>query len=168
MFSTSPNRRGMPELFGNQTTIGVGALQFYQYAIATGGADGIVRLWDSRIVSSSKRPMQTFNSTVDGIQATKVYQQFSSSPTSPNGSITNPCIRTLAGHTLPITSLHFTDTHLITGSLDRSVRIWDLRNGKIVEGYLGNSANGIMDVQWDNAKVLIAGGESTITVNLIL
>lgn len=62
----------------------VGAVQFFDAALACGTADGIVRLWDLR-----------------------------------SGQVH----RSLVGHTGPITCLQFDDVHLVTGSLDRSIRV---------------------------------------------
>lgn len=62
----------------------VGAVQFFDAALACGTADGIIRLWDLR-----------------------------------SGQVH----RSLVGHTGPITCLQFDDVHLVTGSLDRSIRV---------------------------------------------
>ena len=62
----------------------IGALQCYDAALATGTADGLVRLWDLR-----------------------------------SGQVH----RTLPGHTAPITGLQFDEIHLVTSSLDRSIRV---------------------------------------------
>ncbi|KAG5438555.1 hypothetical protein PCANB_002659 [Pneumocystis canis] len=62
----------------------VGAIQYFDTALASGTSDGVVRLWDLR-----------------------------------SGLI----IKTLFGHTAPITCLQFDKHHLITGSIDRSIRV---------------------------------------------
>jgi mitochondrial division protein 1 len=62
----------------------VGAVQFFDAALACGTADGIIRLWDLR-----------------------------------SGQVH----RSLVGHTGPITCLQFDDVHMVTGSLDRSIRV---------------------------------------------
>lgn len=65
----------------------VGAVQFFDAALACGTADGIIRLWDLR-----------------------------------SGQVH----RSLVGHTGPITCLQFDDVHMVTGSLDRSIRVCNI------------------------------------------
>jgi WD40 repeat protein len=111
----------------NDENIGVWALQFYENALATGGADGIVRLWDIRMQCLAP-------------------------------------IRRLASHTLPVKCLQFGNGYLMSGSLDRTLRIVDLRMGKIIESYLSKEEGGIMDFQYDENKIIAAGGDENIHI----
>ncbi|KAI9480416.1 MAG: quinon protein alcohol dehydrogenase-like superfamily [Benjaminiella poitrasii] len=43
---------------------------------------------------------------------------------------TGSLLRTLAGHTAPITSLQFDSIYLITGSRDKTVKVWDYHSGQ--------------------------------------
>ncbi|OMH83920.1 Mitochondrial division protein 1, partial [Zancudomyces culisetae] len=72
----------------------IGALQFVGPALATGTADGFIRLYDRR----------------------------SSQP-----------VRSIASHSMPISSLRFNDRYIVSGSLDSSAAIWDLRALKLVQ-----------------------------------
>ncbi|ODV61947.1 WD repeat MDV1/CAF4 family protein [Ascoidea rubescens DSM 1968] len=101
----------------------VGTLQCYDAALASGTADGIVRLWDLR-----------------------------------SGEI----VRSLIGHTGPVTSLQFDDVNLITGSLDRSIRIWDLRTGSIINSF--NYNNGINNLQFDKSKIVCSCFDNTVKI----
>ena len=82
--------------------------------------------------------------------------------------------RSLVGHTGPVTCLQFDDVHLVTGSLDRSVRvslvafrppvssdlylqIWDLRTGSIHDAYAYDNA--ITSMQFDTRRIVCAVGE---------
>jgi division protein 1 len=62
----------------------VGSVQFWNYALASGTGDGVVRLWDLR---------------------------------------TGQAHRSLIGHTGPVTSVQFDEYHLVSGSLDKSIRV---------------------------------------------
>lgn len=123
----------------------VGALQFFDAALACGTADGMVRLWDLR-----------------------------------SGQVH----RSLVGHTGPVTCLQFDDVHLVTGSLDRSIRvshashhfsteyiktttnlhlqIWDLRTGSIHDAYAYD--NPITSMMFDSRRIVAAAGEPVAKV----
>ncbi len=121
------------------TSRGVGALQFYQHAVAAGHSDGIIRLYDIRTASGASAEL------------------------SPSKSSLLPC-RSLAGHTLPITTLQFDDINVVSGSLDRVIRVWDLRNGKAVEGFVSQSHTGIQKLQFDKEKIVAAAGDECVMV----
>lgn len=89
--------------------------------------------------------------------------------------------RSLVGHTGPVTCLQFDDVHLVTGSLDRSIRvsspvanhadqlrmltstqIWDLRTGSIHDAYAYD--NPITSMQFDPRRIVSAAGEDVAKV----
>jgi division protein 1 len=87
--------------------------------------------------------------------------------------------RSLVGHTGPVTCLQFDDVHLVTGSLDRSIRvsciqlryledvanqkqIWDLRTGAIHDAYAYDSP--ITSMMFDNRRIVSAAGEDVAKV----
>lgn len=82
--------------------------------------------------------------------------------------------RSLVGHTGPVTCLQFDDVHLVTGSLDRSIRvshphsttlhslqlslqIWDLRTGSIHDAYAYE--NPITSMMFDSRRIVAAASE---------
>ena len=96
--------------------------------------------------------------------------------------------RTLLGHTGPVTCLQFDEIHVVSGSLDKSVRvrslfisahsflfsdhiskqfaqIWDLRTGGVFETI--KYEHGVTALQFDSRKVICAGGENGVKVRLI-
>ena len=92
--------------------------------------------------------------------------------------------RTLLGHTAPVTCLQFDELHIVTGSLDKSIRvrsslwlsaskssdaivlyyvflrrpkIWDVRTGGIFETLKYDHA--VTALQFDTRKIVAATGE---------
>ncbi|KAI9866808.1 MAG: Mitochondrial fission protein [Trichoglossum hirsutum] len=76
--------------------------------------------------------------------------------------------RSLVGHTGPVTCLQFDDVHMVTGSLDRSIRvcyskeIWDLRTGSIYDAFAYDNA--ITSMQFDSRRIVAAAGEDIVKV----
>jgi division protein 1 len=85
--------------------------------------------------------------------------------------------RTLLGHTGPVTCLQFDEIHVVSGSLDKSIRvrwfapmkngikicwkqIWDLRTGGIFETIKYD--HGVTAFQFDSRKVISAAGENGV------
>lgn len=79
----------------------VGAVQFWGYGLVSGSGDGAVRMWDSVYLIQSSFRRRTDDSSVRTGQAH----------------------RTLFGHTGPITCLQFDEIHIVSGSLDKSIRV---------------------------------------------
>lgn len=82
----------------------VGGVQFWGYALVSGSGDGVVRMWDSksRFVSAFSIHHWSLQSIVR----------------------TGQSHRTLLGHTAPITCLQFDEFHIVSGGLDKSIRVW--------------------------------------------
>jgi division protein 1 len=93
--------------------------------------------------------------------------------------------RTLLGHTGPVTCLQFDEIHVMSGNLDKSVRvrdrlrlydsriifpssltpnqIWDLRTGGVLETV--KYEHGVTALQFDSRKVICASGENGVKVS---
>jgi len=61
------------------------------------------------------------------------------------------CVRTLAKHTDPVYSVSFSPDgqYLASGSLDKSVNVWSVRDGVLLRRYRGGSE--ILEVRWNSA-----------------
>lgn len=79
----------------------VGGVQFWGYALASASGDGGVRMWDSE----SQAPIQ-FRKAAD-IRVVRTGQAH----------------RTLTGHNGPVTCLQFDENSIVTGSLDKTIRV---------------------------------------------
>ncbi|KAG6869059.1 hypothetical protein C0993_004732 [Termitomyces sp. T159_Od127] len=70
--------------------------------------------------------------------------------------------RTLLGHTAPITCLQFDEIHIASGSLDKTIRIWDLRSGRSFETISYDHA--VTSLQFDTRKIIAAAGENGVKI----
>ncbi|CAG8609617.1 3241_t:CDS:10 [Dentiscutata erythropus] len=68
--------------------------------------------------------------------------------------------RTLLGHTGPITCLQFDDLHVVSGSIDKSIKIWDLRTGSVIDTFTYDY--GVISLQFDPHKIVCSAGTNDI------
>lgn len=73
--------------------------------------------------------------------------------------------RTLFGHSGPVTCLQFDEIHIVSGSLDKSLRVWDVRTGGTFETLKYEHA--VTALQFDSRKIVVATGENGIKVTLV-
>lgn len=83
------------------------------------------------------------------------------------------------GHTSPVTCLQFDEMHIVSGSLDKSIRvgavllmpdlnslvsqqIWDLRTGGVFETLKYDHP--VTGLQFDSRKIVAATGENGVKV----
>ncbi|KAF9913927.1 Mitochondrial fission protein [Lobosporangium transversale] len=66
--------------------------------------------------------------------------------------------RTLIGHTGPVTSLQFDEYHVVSASMDKSIRLWDLRTGGTQE--ILQYEDSVNSLQFDMSKIVAASGKS--------
>ena len=73
----------------------------------------------------------------------------------PNSS-TGECIKTLSGHENLVRSLSFDPgtMRLVSGSYDRTIRIWDVRTGKVLREFSHIHSSHIFDVAFHVSKII--------------
>lgn len=71
--------------------------------------------------------------------------------------------RTLLGHTAPISCLQFDETYLASGSLDKTLRVWDLRMGSVCETLRYDYP--VTALQFDSRRILAATGARAVDVS---
>jgi division protein 1 len=71
--------------------------------------------------------------------------------------------RTLLGHSGPVTCLQFDEIHIVSGSLDKSLRVWDVRTGTTFETLKYDHA--VTALQFDSRKIIAATGDNGVKVD---
>ena len=72
----------------------------------------------------------------------------------------HPLLRTLREHTGKVTSMSCTPVTLLTSSMDSTIRLWDLRNGRATHKFVGH--NGPVNSVHCQGKRIVSGGADTI------
>ena len=106
----------------------VGGVQFWGYALASGSGDGGVRMWDSEFwvlvaffdeefgaVESRAEREGERERDLTRLLLLLLFFFFAVR--------TGQAHRTLIGHTGPVTSIQFDEMHVISGSLDKTIRV---------------------------------------------
>jgi division protein 1 len=123
--------RGRPSLSGVFNTLNepfVGALQFWDYALCSGTADGIIRMWDLR-TGQTHRALSGHTGPINCLQ----FDQFNVISGSQDGTIRIWDLR--SGETFdtihferPVTSLQFDDTKILCAAGDNEVKVSNISN----------------------------------------
>ncbi|KAL9109193.1 MAG: hypothetical protein Q9227_006118, partial [Pyrenula ochraceoflavens] len=138
-------------------TASVRCLQVEDNIVATGSSDASIRLWD---LSRAKydpyaTPEPDKSSTTDEEDDGLSYgndDEDHSPPTPPPSSLSDCPLFSLEAHVDSITALHFRNDTLVSGSADKTLRQWDLTNGRCVQ---------TLDVLWAAAQASSTIGTNT-------
>jgi division protein 1 len=107
----------------------VRALQVEDNIVATGSMDASVRLWDLSRARPASRDNRLNKHERDGLDEAPDH----SSPVTPSSNLEDCHVFSLEAHVDEVTALHFKGDTLISGSADKTLRQWDLVNGRCVQ-----------------------------------
>lgn len=130
-------------------TASVRALQVEDNICATGSMDATIRLWDlSRARYDPLGEQLDKDEDEDGM----AFENPEDQPVEPPAGSMDDCpLTTLQSHMAEITALHFRGDVLVSGSADKTIRHWDLDNGRCVQ---------TLDVMWAAAQASVTLGEA--------
>jgi division protein 1 len=139
----SPRRPQRYPLAIPSNVASVRCLQIEDSIIATGSTDATIRIWDltrAETYTNASQPPSLLssllgkaNSDDDSDDATD--GSHISRPPTPQQytSVADCCVDIFDSHIGEITALHFMGGILVSGSADKTIRVWDLNSGKCVQ-----------------------------------
>jgi len=147
--------------------------------LATGGGEGVVKLWDltqriqpRRIHLGNSAYVAALAVSPDSSQIA-LAAKFHVTRGSPEGNQhvrlwdvkTERVTRTLLGHTGWLTSVGYDSSgkRIVSGSEDKSVRIWDVETGKLIRTFNGHTAT-VTCVAFVNDRVVSSSEDGTVRV----
>ncbi|WOO79459.1 WD repeat-containing protein 5 [Vanrija pseudolonga] len=152
-------------------------------SLVSAGADGYVHFWDAssgahqRVLRCHRTGINDISLSPDGLYLSTASddgtaQVFSTDPLSaPRASqgpvLIAPPLRSLAAHTAPVLAVAFSPTSnlVVTGSMDESAIVWDVRRGKSLRT-LPAHAEAIWSVGWDAEGALVITGSADGLIRL--
>eukprot|EP01135_Chromosphaera_perkinsii_P005921 Nk52_evm7s372 gene=Nk52_evmTU7s372 len=72
-------------------------------------------------------------------------------------------VKTLKGHSGAVTCVRFSGQRIVTGSVDRTIKVWDMKSGACLRTLEGHSG-GVWCLQFDSEKIVTGSWDSTIKV----
>ncbi|XP_022089096.1 uncharacterized protein LOC110978414 isoform X2 [Acanthaster planci] len=72
-------------------------------------------------------------------------------------------VRRLQGHTDAVFCLMFDKCRILTGSMDRTIRVWDIRSGRSIRKIYGHKG-GIRCLQFDDTRIVSGSWDMTVMV----
>ena len=137
-----------------------------RYALS-GSADGTIRIWDNE-TRQFVREINLGDAIITRITYHPTKQQFAVATTLNTAilyTLEGEEISRFEGHTDMVTSIAFSGdgTQLLTGSLDRTLRLWDVETGetiRVFEGHIGVVLD--IDFSKDGKYAVSSSGDETI------
>jgi division protein 1 len=131
----------------------VRCLQVQDNLVATGSMDASIRLWDLNQADYTPPPSarsNRFGRDVADEEEDDV-DMFSDPeldplPVAPTSAMQDCLIAELSAHVAEVTALHFHKNTLVSGSADKTLRQWDIENGRCVQ---------TLDVMWAAAQASV-------------
>jgi len=133
--------------------------------VMSAGLERNLQLWDLRTASPTTKPVMTIEGAPHGNYCTQFDTYTHTVCSGSNGVIALADLRIpshppslLRGHTDIVSCLQFADKKLVTGSMDRTVRVWDL-NTHLCASTLHGHESWVWDLQFDPDKIISASGD---------
>jgi division protein 1 len=134
----------------------VRCLQVQDNFVATGSMDANIRFWDLNQAEYSPPPASRNNrfGRSDKDSEDEEYDadmlsdpELDPLPVAPTSSMQDCLVTELSAHVAEVTALHFHKNTLVSGSADKTLRQWDLENGRCVQ---------TLDVMWAAAQASVS------------
>jgi division protein 1 len=134
----------------------VRCLQVQDNFVATGSMDANIRFWDLNQAEYSPPPASRNNrfGRSDKDSEDEEYDadmlsdpELEPLPVAPTSSMQDCLVTELSAHVAEVTALHFHKNTLVSGSADKTLRQWDLENGRCVQ---------TLDVMWAAAQASVS------------
>jgi F-box and WD-40 domain protein 1/11 len=143
------------ELRGHEGPVNAVGLQSGRVVSASG--DGKMMMWD---VLSGKR-LRTFDGHDRGLACIEFRDDMIVSGSNDCKikvwcASTGDCLQTLSGHDLLVRALAFDPEsgRLVSASYDRTLKVWDLRTGRMVREFKNSHVSHIFDVKFDVKRIV--------------
>src|SRR5271169_5165619 len=123
----------------------VRCLQIEDSIIATGSTDATIRIWDLTRAETYTSPTQPATSVISSLIHAKGDEDSDSDEATDGSHLSRPhtpqqytsvadcCVDVFDSHIGEITALHFMGGILVSGSADKTIRVWDLNSRKCVQ-----------------------------------
>ena len=134
----------------------VRCLQVQDNFVATGSMDANIRFWDLNQAEYVPPPASRNNrfGRLDKDSEDEDYDadmfsdpELDPLPVAPTSSMQDCLVTELSAHVAEVTALHFHKNSLVSGSADKTLRQWDLENGRCVQ---------TLDVMWAAAQASVS------------
>lgn len=142
----------------------------------SGSGDGTVKIWDLRNALSDLSAALSDNSSDDagnGYRGAYVTSSLSAAAGAANAGssgslVSTDCVATLqsqSGGDVYSVNVHPSETHLVTGGYDQTVRLFDIQTGAVSKTFRGHVAS-VCDAQFNRHANLIVSGSKDGTIRL--
>ncbi|KAJ7291150.1 WD40 repeat-like protein [Mycena rebaudengoi] len=145
----------------------VNAVGMQSGRVVSASGDGKMILWD---IESGER-IRTFEGHDRGLACIEFKEDLIISGSNDCkikvwSASTGECLRTLVGHEALVRALSFDvrSGRLVSASYDRTVRVWDLGNGRLIREFKDSHTSHIFDVKFDARRIVSTSHDRKIVV----